>query len=204
MVSHAFAGLPRLTWRAIARSASSVALVYLILVFPWPLGRHYAAAYAWAGNRLVEIVGLDAHVRLAPTAMRVSSPSWDVDVMVRNGPVHATAEGAVKARFWGLVPMALFVALVLGTPRRWSQKLAMLAKGTLLMVSFCAAALLVFLLRLLSLDTALELLHPTPFVSAMLDRVLMLFYLPITIFTVPVLAWLASMLPWHRVRATRA
>src|ERR1700691_4220876 len=118
--------------RPILRFVAAFALVYGVLIAPWP---GWNAAYGSGFRRMAQAcLGVTV-----PTAVRFQATPGggplDTEIVAFN-PAQVDAQGRVKARLLrldtrgvGWIPTAFLVALILASPVTWSRRLRALGLG---------------------------------------------------------------------------
>jgi hypothetical protein len=134
--------------RPILRFLAAFALVYGVLIAPWP---GWNAAYG-AGFRRMAQACLGAS---EPTAVRFQATPGggplDMEIVVFN-PTQADAQGRVKTRLLrldtrgvGWIPTAFLVALVIASPVTWCRRLRALALGLVALDLYLLLAVRVYI-----------------------------------------------------------
>ena len=134
--------------RSIAGFVVRFALVYAILMAPWPgLAAAYGSFYSAAGELLFGSKQSESSVRFVRVdPARSPDPTWQQDTMIllaiRGEPVgHRTVPpfGTQRSsRYTGYVPTAILIALVLATPIPWRRRAYALVLGVVLVSAFAA------------------------------------------------------------------
>jgi hypothetical protein len=146
--------------KRIAGCFCRVALIYGLLVLPWPGVRAGYAAFFRAGGNLIfrsSIPGGSVRFRPAPR------PKGPIDTHVqfadlRSGTTTAVMTSSQKP---GYLSTALVLALVLATPLPWRRRLRALFWGLILISAFVACELLIIVLHVFS-AARLSLFGPPP------------------------------------------
>jgi hypothetical protein len=123
-------------------------LLLTLLMLPWPgLGRFYAGAIA--GLASTALGNANANVTLRFTVPATATPvvagqPWQLNVFAEDTITGQFVQTALDARRSGYIASAVFVALALATPVRWSRRLGVLLVGLALLQTLPLLPLLSF------------------------------------------------------------
>ena len=124
--------------RRIAGFALRLALLYGLLVTPWPgLKDGYAAVFRAGGNALFSRCGAEGSVRFVP-ADPEQQREWDTELhLFRRGHPIVWRIG-YSSRYASYLPTVTVTALILAAPIPWSRRWRALPLGLLLVHVFIA------------------------------------------------------------------
>jgi len=133
--------------RQIAGFAFRFALLYALLIAPWPgLSEIYASFYQAAVQIAIISTDPERSVLVAPAGRSPGSddrPALDTHILTRMpGAPRASKAGGLElirsSRYSGYLPTILTLALILATPLPWRRRAAALCGGLLLVTLFVA------------------------------------------------------------------
>ena len=133
--------------RQIAGFAFRFALLYALLIAPWPgLSEIYASFYQAAVQIAIISTDPERSVLVAPAGRSPGSddrPTLDTHILTRmpGAPRDSKAGGLElirSSRYSGYLPTILTLALILATPLPWRRRAAALCGGLLLVTLFVA------------------------------------------------------------------
>lgn len=173
--------------RRILAFALRFAVAYGLLVLAWPLVRPaYRQTYCALGNVLFS--GGEASTRFQSLG---GSGGLDVQlVLTKRGPPPVTARMQNSSRLVGYMPTVSLIALVIASPLPWKRRWRALLLGLLLVHVFVAFRMAIPIQNSFSNPDALQVHHPGPFGSWLLDVAERAFLsAPASAFVVPILLW---------------
>ncbi len=181
--------MPLLKRRPVARFFVRLAVVYGLLIMPWPgVDRAYVAFFRASGNLLFHSTGPAGIVRFE----RESPPGnpWATKITLKNLRTGAEAHiDRANARH-AYLTCALVTALIVATPVPWSRKWRSLLLGLLLANAVVSFGMWLGIMEIFCGPPPLAQYVPSPFWRSVLNAaVSILTVSPEVPFALPVLIW---------------
>lgn len=178
----------------VLRFALRLAVVYTILIIPWPGSRTvFREAYRAVSTTVSKVVGLGDYLAMVEPA--VFSPKGDVAWAATNPQTGLRVRIEHGSRDWAFLPIAAAMALGLAVPPPWP------GRGKALVV--LGVSIAAFLLVRLAIAAIYGLASVQVFAvsPSTLDRISKVFMgvcaTPIASYVVPVILWLFVMYRYH-------
>jgi hypothetical protein len=170
-----------------------LAIVYVLLVLPWPgINSGFSTLYRSSSNLLFGVAGLGEYFHTGVPA--VQHPRGDVELAVTNPQTGARLRIEYGSRDWAYLSLAAGLALTLAVPSPWPGRLR---SGILLM-----GLILLFVLARIAVAGiyglgSLGAIRMSPAALKALGNFMLGFSAtPISSFVVPVLLWLLVNYRW--------
>jgi hypothetical protein len=170
-----------------------LAIVYVLLVLPWPgINSGFSALYRGSANLLFGIAGLENYFHMGVPA--VQHPRGDVELVASNPQTGARLRIEYGSRDWAFLSLAAGLALTLAVPSPWPGRLR---SGVLLM-----GLMLLFLVVRIAVAGIYGLgsvgaISMSPVALKLMGNFMLAFSAtPISSFVVPVLLWLLVICRW--------
>lgn len=113
------------------------ALLYMLLVAPWPgVQQAYGTLFRLGGDLVFHSFGPDGSVRFEPR--QGNSGPLDTEIVLTQPFSRRAGHMQVESRAFGYLPIVFFVALVIATAGSWSRRVRALAWGMALVHAFIA------------------------------------------------------------------
>ena len=178
--------------RPIAGFFLRLLILYGLLAWPWPWAvRSYSAAYRTVANGAFGSFGSEGVVRFQ--ANPHVSRGMDTNLTVRKRQSQLMGTTAHNPRLTGYLPTALLVSLVLATPIPWVRRIKALFWGLLLVHLFVYLRLEITLLHWFSADGPWAIYSPGPFARSVLSGAHEIGVVsPMMTFVAPVIIWIIA------------
>lgn len=173
--------------------AIRLAIVYVLLVLPWPgVAKGFSTLYRGSANLLFGAVGLEEYFSMGIPA--VPHPRGDVELAATNPQTRGRLRIEYGSRDWAFLSLAAGLALTLAVPSPWPGRLR---SGVVLMgliVLFVVVRIAVACIYGLGSVGAIGM---NPGTLKVIGNVMLGFSAtPIASFVVPVLLWLLVIYRW--------
>lgn len=153
--------------RGILSFALKLALLYGLLVIPWPGWREaYATCYRGVANKLFGSFGSDGQVQFRPSPDPHAKLDTEIAIRNRQSPVEGKTQH--DAHLGGYLPAAVFIALCLATPAPWARKWRALVLGLIIIHAFVAIRIVITLAHFFNFEGPWRVVHLGPWATKVL------------------------------------
>ncbi len=170
--------------------AIRLAVVYLLLVIPWPkTDVAFSAIYRGSANTLISALGLGDYLDLHPSPNH--HPRGDIELTTTNPQTGKLLRIEYGSRDWGYLPLAAGLALLLAVPPPWPGRVRSGIVLVGLIILFLLARIAVA--GLYGLGSVGVIAFGARSLEALGNLMLAFSATPVLTYVVPVLLWLLTL-----------